>query len=232
MSSQNTVKINRVDPSQMIEIPKNFVGINAPYCKFPSTDEEPTEDSNGSMYLKWIRHELGGVAVLFAAGGVALVDRDTIDSILLMRRGDDGEWTIPCGVVCPGSDSRETAMVKARSEVGIRVDLTQEDLLAVYGSWPIFKAYPNGDQAFFEKVIYLAYRSGLKKQGAICDRVDTAEVKWFPLDMDAIPPRHSPEMPEMIELIKKRIELTKFMEGLSASGLTLMDAAKRLELVK
>lgn len=101
------------------------------------------------------------------------------DTVLLVRRSDNGAWTPVTGIIDPGETVGSTARREALEETGVEVEL--ERLVWVQTLPP--NEYPNGDRSqYIDHVFRARYVSG---EAHVADDEST-EVGWFPLD--ALPP--------------------------------------------
>ncbi|MGH1553760.1 NUDIX domain-containing protein [Streptomyces sp. L7] len=74
--------------------------------------------------------------------------------ILLTRRTDTGEWSLPGGHMEPGETITDTARREVREEIGLVVeDLT---LLGVFSGPEFYYRYPNGDEIYKVTMVYSA----------------------------------------------------------------------------
>lgn len=119
---------------------------------------------------------------LWMSGVKVVVFND--DKLLLVRRADNGRWTLPAGIVDPGEEPAHTAVREVLEECGVHCTLTA--LLGVGVTAPV--TYPNGDQAQYVDIVFRAeHRAG---QAQVNDD-ENLEVDYFPLDnRPELPPLH------------------------------------------
>lgn len=133
---------------------------------------------------------------LYMGGVTAVVLRDVpqdaavweVPDVLLVKRGDTGEWTPITGIIEPGDEPDDTAVREVWEEAGI--DARVEALLGVGQVGPV--TYPNGDQAYF-----LDSAMRLSQIGDATPRVnddENTEVAWFTIS-------HLPPMKPRFRLI-------------------------------
>lgn len=115
----------------------------------------------------------GGAAGNAAAGGV-----------LLVRRADNGRWTLPAGILEPGEEPARGCVREVLEETGVSARVVR--LAGVGTTDPV--VYPNGDRAQYLDVVFvLDYVAG---QARVNDDENT-DVRWFPLeDLPDLPPQH------------------------------------------
>ncbi|RMI28221.1 NUDIX hydrolase [Streptomyces triticirhizae] len=111
--------------------------------------------------------------------GVTSVVLDQDGRVLLVRRADDGRWTLIGGIPEPGEEPAETAVREVEEETAVHCVV--ERVIAVEATDPI--RYPNGDVCQFLD-ISLACRA-VGGEARVNDD-ESAEVGWFTLD--ALPP--------------------------------------------
>ncbi len=106
------------------------------------------------------------------------------DRVLLVRRADNGQWTLPAGIIDPGEEASHTATREVLEETGIRCEIT--DLLGVGITAPT--VYPNGDQAQYLDVVFKAVHVWGQP---VCADDENLEVAYFSLDdRPQLPPLH------------------------------------------
>lgn len=105
-------------------------------------------------------------------------------SVLLVRRADNGRWTLPAGILEPGEEPAIAAVREVFEETGVDCKITR--LVGVATTDPA--VYPNGDRAQYLDVIMAAsYVGGEAK----VNDDENLEVGWFVLgQLPALPPKH------------------------------------------
>ncbi|GGJ54622.1 NUDIX hydrolase [Glutamicibacter bergerei] len=104
--------------------------------------------------------------------------------VLLVRRVDNGLWTLPAGIIEPGDEASHTAVREVLEETGVRCELTH--LLGVGVTAPA--TYPNGDHAQYLDIVFRAIHLG--GEARINDD-ENLEVGYFELsDRPSLPPLH------------------------------------------
>ncbi|MGP4993926.1 NUDIX hydrolase [Glutamicibacter ardleyensis] len=104
--------------------------------------------------------------------------------VLLVRRVDNGLWTLPAGIIEPGDEASHTAVREVLEETGVRCELTH--LLGVGVTAPA--TYPNGDHAQYLDMVFRAIHLG--GEARINDD-ENLEVGYFELsDRPSLPPLH------------------------------------------
>lgn len=115
--------------------------------------------------------------------GITAVVLDEDDRVLLVRRADNGRWTLVAGVLEPGEDPAPAILREIQEETGVEAAI--ERLVSIEAMPP--SAYPNGDQVQY---LDLCFRCRPVSGEARVNDDESLEVGWFPLDaMPAIPPR-------------------------------------------
>ena len=149
----------------------------------------PVEEKPGYLALR----PLIGHETLVVPAAAALI-RDERGAVLLLRRTDNGEWTLPGGAMELGERVDETMVREVREEVGLEV--APERLITVKAGPYLRFTFPNGDRvqavtAFFSCRV----RSGRPRP----DGVEASEVRFFlPSDL--------PERPEWLTLLRRYLE--------------------------
>jgi 8-oxo-dGTP pyrophosphatase MutT (NUDIX family) len=133
-----------------------------------------------------LRH-LVGDRLLWLPGVTAVVRSG--DSILLVQRSDNLQWTPVTGIVDPGEEPAVCAVREAREETG--VDIVVDRLaMASVGDEVV---YPNGDRArYLDLTFACTWRSG---DAHVADD-ESVDVRWCPVA--ELPPM-GPWMTERIE---------------------------------
>lgn len=84
--------------------------------------------------------------------GVSAVVLDDRSSILLTRRRDSDEWAVPSGILEPGEEPGPAVRREIGEETGVEVELVRITSVDVTPTI----TYPNGDQASYLDVCFLA----------------------------------------------------------------------------
>lgn len=144
-----------------------------------------------------------GQRLLFLPGvsGVVVREDEIGPEVLLVRRADNGEWTLPSGIVEPGEQPADCLIREVREETCVEARAERLALLSVDPEI----VYPNGDRCQFVSMTFrCTYLAG---QAAVGDEESTA-VAWFALDA----------LPELSRGDQRRLEA-----GLAARGETEFD---------
>ena len=125
-----------------------------------------------SPYIAAMRGLIGTELLLVPT--VAVVPRDPLGRILLVRQRDTGAWTTIGGTVEPDESPEDAARREAEEEAGVVVRLGR--LLAALGGPEYRITYPNGDEAACVAVVYDAT---IESGDPAPDGDETSEVGWF-----------------------------------------------------
>jgi ADP-ribose pyrophosphatase YjhB (NUDIX family) len=106
-------------------------------------------------------------------------------SVLLVRRADNGKWTLPAGILEPGEEPAVAAVREVFEETAVRCAITRLVGVATTDE----AVYPNGDRAQYLDIILAGeYLGGEAK----VNDDENLEVGWFGLnEMPEVPPKHA-----------------------------------------
>ncbi|MER5276878.1 NUDIX hydrolase [Streptomyces sp. NPDC002809] len=126
-------------------------------------------------YIRELRNRVGTRPLLLPGALVVLIDDK--GRILLTRRTDTGEWSLPGGHMEPGETITDTACREVREEIGLVVeDLT---LLGVFSGPEFYYRYPNGDEIY---KVTLVYSAPCPPGSLALDAAEVKEAAFFPVD--------------------------------------------------
>jgi len=126
-------------------------------------------------YILRLRQKIGHDLIMMPVAG-ALMTNDA-GEILLQKRSDNGQWTIPGGAIEPGEEPGEAIIREVREETGL--DVIPERLVGVYGGEAHIAQYPNGDQVAMIALIFACRVVGGFLQ---TDDDETLELQYFAPD--------------------------------------------------
>ncbi|MBY8885647.1 NUDIX domain-containing protein [Streptomyces sp. PTM05] len=124
-------------------------------------------------FLRDLRETVG--RRLLCLPGVNAVVLDDEQRVLLVRRSDDGRWTIVGGIPEPGEQPAQAMVREIYEETAVRAVV--ERVVAVYAEPPI--TYPHGDQVQFMSTTFRCRAVGGE---ARVNDDESTEVGWFALD--------------------------------------------------
>ncbi|MBN2549351.1 MAG: NUDIX domain-containing protein [Anaerolineales bacterium] len=113
---------------------------------------------------------------LYLGAGAIVAARDEQGRLLVVKRTDDGEWSLPGGYTNLGENVAYTAQREVLEETGCQVAL--ERILGVYSPSSPW-AYPNGDQT---QAVITVFRARLAGGAPRPDRTETSQVGWMTCD--------------------------------------------------
>jgi 8-oxo-dGTP diphosphatase len=97
-------------------------------------------------YVTFLRERIGHAPIL--APAAAAVIRDEAGRVLLIRRGDNGRWSLPGGMMEPGERIADCLVREVWEETGLEVEPLR--VVGVYSDpAETYVTYPNGDQVHF-----------------------------------------------------------------------------------
>jgi mutator protein MutT len=103
-----------------------------------------------SPHIQRLREAVGNELLLLP--GVAAVVRDAQRRVLVHRRADDGNWSLPGGAIEPGETPATAVVREVHEETGLEVRATR--VLGVFGGPRLRFRYPNGDQVEYLAVVF------------------------------------------------------------------------------
>ncbi len=139
-------------------------------------------------YLRVLRQTIGHHPLFLP--GVNAVVLDDRERVLLVRRSDDGCWTIVGGIPEPGEQPAAAMVREIEEETGVHA--VAEHLVCVLTEDPI--TYPNGDQVQFVSTTFRCRATG---GTARVNDDESTEVGWFGPD----------ELPPLNDITLTRIKL-------------------------
>jgi ADP-ribose pyrophosphatase YjhB (NUDIX family) len=141
------------------------------------------------QYILDLREHIGS-ALLYLPGVSGVVLRGTApdQELLLVRRSDNGRWSLPAGIVEPGE--QPAACIQREILEETCVEARVERLALLHTDAP--KTYPNGDRCQF---LSMAFRcSYVAGEAGVGDEESTA-VEWYRLE----------DLPDLGERDRERI---------------------------
>ncbi|MGK5672843.1 NUDIX hydrolase [Micromonospora sp. URMC 106] len=141
-----------------------------------------------SPYVVKLRAHIGQDLLLLP--GVTGVVRDGAGRVLLARRGDNGRWSLPAGLVDPGEQPADAVVREVYEETGVRVRV---DGVGGVATHPV--VYPNGDVCEYLNVWFRCRAVGGRARP---DGDESTEVGWYAPD----------ELPALDDWARLRIDTT------------------------
>lgn len=103
-----------------------------------------------SPHVQELRSAVG--ARLLLLPGVAAIVRNDAGEILLLRRSDDGRWSLPAGGIEPGESPAAAVVREVGEDTGLEV--SRERVLGVFGGEGFRHTYPNGDVVEYTVIVF------------------------------------------------------------------------------
>ena len=133
-------------------------------------------------FIVQMRQKIGNDP-LWLPGVKAVVIRE--GSVLLVRRADNGRWTLPAGILEPGEEPAVAAVREVFEETAVHCSITRLVGVATTDE----ALYPNGDRAQYLDIIMAGEYLGGEAQ---VNDDENLEVGWFGLDeLPDLPPKHA-----------------------------------------
>lgn len=129
-----------------------------------------------SPYVASLRRLVGSDLLMLL--GVSAVVLDDAENILLGRRSDNGQWSLPAGAIDPGEQPADAVLREIEEETGVHAVVERLVGVALH---PV--TYPNGDQCQYLNVWFRCRAVGGE---ARVNDDESLEVGWFA--PDALPP--------------------------------------------
>ncbi len=145
-SPPSLVRIETVtQPAERLEYLNLVWRSDAAQPSLPEQCASPDGRTAADPYWRPIRTHIRN-GMIFSAG-VTMVIRNRRGEIVLLKRRDDGEWSIPAGSREIGETIEETALHEAHEETGLTIRLKR--LCALQSGSEMEWTYPNGHQTRF-----------------------------------------------------------------------------------
>lgn len=124
-------------------------------------------------YIKWIRSKVGHEKIILVfAGGCIFNEKG---EVLLQKRADSSKWGFPGGAIELGETPQIATIREVKEETGLDVEVGK--LIGIYTDLDM--EYPNGDKA---QSICLAFELKVIGGELSCDKQETLELRYFPVD--------------------------------------------------
>ncbi len=126
-------------------------------------------------YITDLRTVYGqGLLLLPGVCGVIVRGAGGAEEVLLVRRSDNGRWTLPSGIVEPGEQPAVSLVREVMEETGVTVRAERLALLVMDEP----TSYPNGDLCQFLTMVFrCTYLDGVARVGD----EESSAVQWYPL---------------------------------------------------
>ncbi|MFI5892136.1 NUDIX hydrolase [Actinoplanes sp. NPDC051513] len=139
-------------------------------------------------YVGKLRAHIGHDLLLLP--GASAIVYDDEQRLLLVRRGDNGRWSLPAGMIDPGEQPSDAVVREVYEETGVHVAI---ESLGGVATHPV--TYPNGDHCEY---LHVWFRCRPVGGQARPDGDESLEVGWFTAG----------ELPQLDEWAKLRLSAT------------------------
>ena len=149
--------------------------------------------------MKDLRSLVGTRPLMLPGASVLILDRHS--RVLLQKRGDNGLWGPPGGLMELGETVEQTAIREVYEETGLTV--RNLELFGVYSGPNQYYKYPNGDEAYHIDTVFITkeFEETLRIDGE--ESVDLAFFNLRSLPLEICPP----DKPILEDLVKMSISL-------------------------
>ncbi len=144
-------------------------------------------------YVTRLREHIGHDLLLLPGAGAVV--RDDQGRILLLKRSDNGQWSLPAGMIEPGEQPAEAILREIAEETGVVAEIERLAGVASHAT-----EYPNGDKCQYLAVWFRCRAVGGEARP---DGDESLEVGWFAPD----------ELPPVGGLTRLRIATTADPDG-------------------
>jgi len=152
---------------------------SASFARGSARAKQPKTERSAEPLFKMIRRHVGQQS--FIASGAAGFIQDEAGRVLLIRRGDDGQWSLPGGMLELGERLDQTVATEVLEETGLAVKPVE--LISIYSDKAHHVTYPNGDSVKFVSNLFRCQIVGGSLQP---DNFELLKVGFFA--QDTLPP--------------------------------------------
>ena len=145
---------------------------------------QPGRERAAEPYFRWLRRYIGQAPFVAPTAAVAIFDNQ--DRILLVKRSDNGQWSLPGGMMELGERLDQTAASEIKEETGL--DVAPERLVGIYTNDTYQLRYPNGDEL---KVASSLFRCRITGGTLQPDMDEVSAARFFaPDELPPLSPRY------------------------------------------
>ncbi|MBM7543877.1 NUDIX hydrolase [Periweissella beninensis] len=143
-------------------------------------------------YIKDIRSKVGHMPIILNAVAGAIINQK--NQVLLQKRSDTHNWSLPGGYMEYGESFQDTLWREMQEDTGYEVEILTQIGIFEQG----FTIYPNGDETQAISIFYLVKPIG---STAITGETDeTLALAYF--DLDNLPPLFNQQNADMLHALK------------------------------
>jgi len=140
-------------------------------------------------YILQLRQYIGHRPILMVGAAVFVLDNQ--NRLLLMKRSDNGCWSVPGGATEPGEVVEDAAIRETLEETNLEIGAMS--LFGVFSGPELYYKYPNGDEVYNVTIMYLSH----DWHGEVELNDEHTEWRWF--RADEIPEDASPPIKPILE---------------------------------
>ena len=174
------------------------------YGDIPTSEDGRVLNPSGRTGIKEGRGLLGKFGANFAVDPIIFrKNPDTQElELLLIQRGDTGQWALPGGMVDDGESVFETLTRELKEETSLSLSMDDAEI--------VYQGYVDGtrstDRAWIETTAAFKLLNEEESRSAqVKGGDDAADAKWFPINGDLLPTLYASHA-HFVGLALKRIE--------------------------
>ena len=146
-------------------------------------------------YILQLRQYIGHRPILLVGAAILVVDGT--NRLLMLKRSDNGCWSVPGGSTEPGEVVEAAAKRETLEEA--HLEIGEMSLFGVFSGPELFYKYPNGDEVYNVIIVYLSH----DWRGDV--ELNDEHTEWRWCSANEIPEDVSPPIKSVIEQFKSSV---------------------------